>query len=55
MSHAADVHARAAAQEETPSDLRRAAWLGPAIGASILTIAWALYLVPVLFGIIFGR
>ena len=27
------------------------AWLGPAIGSAILTIAWAAYLVPVLVGI----
>jgi hypothetical protein len=26
-------------------------WLGPAIGAGILTVGWAIYLVPVLIGI----
>ena len=28
------------------------AWLGPAIGAAILTLAWAAYLVPVFLGIV---
>ncbi len=43
--------ARAAALEDTPADLRNRAWLGPAIGAAILTIAWAIYVVPVFVGI----
>ena len=27
------------------------AWIGPALGASVLTIAWAIYLTPLLIGI----
>jgi hypothetical protein len=27
------------------------AWIGPAIGSAILTLAWAAYLVPLLIGI----
>ncbi len=52
MSHVAHAHVRAAALEETPSDLRHRAWIGPAIGASVLAIAWAIYLVPVFIGIV---
>lgn len=43
--------ARVATLEDTPADLRDRAWLGPAIGSAILTIAWAIYLVPVFVGI----
>lgn len=30
------------------------AWIGPALGSAVLTIAWALYLVPLLIGIFAG-
>jgi hypothetical protein len=49
MTHASDASAHTLAHEE--GDVVGGAWLGPAIGASILTLAWAAYLVPLLIGI----
>jgi hypothetical protein len=49
MTHASDASAHTIAQEE--GAVAGGAWLGPAIGASILTIAWAAYLAPLLIGI----
>ncbi len=37
--------------QEPPADLDRRAWLGPAIGAVVLTLAWAAYLAPIVIGI----
>lgn len=51
MSYATDIGAHSVAQEDTPSDLRRGSWKGPALGAGILTILWAIYLAPVFIGI----
>ena len=49
MTHASDVSAHTIVHEEDA--VVGGAWLGPAIGASILTLAWAAYLVPLLIGI----
>ncbi len=38
-------------RQDTPDDLARRAWVGPAMGAAVLTIAWAVYLAPIFFGI----
>lgn len=48
MTHASDAAAHTIAHEDAAIG---GAWLGPAIGSGILTIAWAAYLVPVLVGI----
>jgi hypothetical protein len=52
MAHVSTVHARTVAYDETPADLSRASWILPAIGSAILAIAWAIYLVPVVVGIV---
>lgn len=49
MTHVSDAAAHTIAHEEDA--VAGGAWLGPAIGASILTLAWAAYLVPLLIGI----
>jgi hypothetical protein len=49
MTHVSDVSPHAIAGEKDA--VVGGAWLGPAIGASFLTIAWATYLVPLLIGI----
>lgn len=49
MTHASDVAIHTIAHEEGAVVAR--AWLGPAIGSVILTVAWAAYLVPLLVGI----
>ena len=49
MTHVSDATAHTIAHEEDA--VVGGAWLGPAIGASILTLAWAAYLVPLLIGI----
>lgn len=48
MTHASDVAVHTIAHEDA---VVARAWLGPAIGSVILTIAWAAYLVPLLIGI----
>jgi hypothetical protein len=48
MSQAADFDAKPVAHEV---DAGPTHWRGPAIGAAILTVAWAVYLFPVFFGI----
>jgi hypothetical protein len=50
MTHASDFPADSIAHNAGDEAIH-GAWLGPAIGASILTIAWAIYLVPVFIGI----
>jgi hypothetical protein len=50
MTHASDFSSDSIAHNAGDEPIR-GAWLGPAIGASILTIAWAAYLVPLLIGI----
>jgi hypothetical protein len=49
MTHVSDAAAYTIAHEEDA--VVGGAWLGPAIGASILALAWAAYLVPLLIGI----
>ena len=49
MTHASDAAAHTIAHEEDA--IVGGAWLGPAIGSAILTIAWAAYLAPLLIGI----
>ena len=49
MTHVSDAAAHTIAHEEDA--VVGGAWLGPAIGSAILTVAWAAYLVPVLVGI----
>ncbi len=51
MTHASDFPANSIAHNDG-DEVIHGAWLGPAIGAGILTVAWAVYLVPVFFGII---
>lgn len=50
MTHVSDFPADAIAHS-ADDEAVHGAWLGPAIGASILTLAWAAYLVPLLIGI----
>jgi hypothetical protein len=50
MTHANDIAAHTIADEEAAAF--HGAWLGPAIGAGVLTLAWAIYLVPVFIGIV---
>jgi hypothetical protein len=50
MTHASDFSTASIAQNADDEAIH-GAWLGPAIGSGILTIAWAIYLVPVLIGI----
>jgi len=48
MTHTSDISYTA----ENKNDAIAAAWVGPALGSAILTVAWALYLVPLLIGIL---
>ena len=50
MTHAGDFPTDSIAHNAGDEAIH-GAWLGPAIGASILTLAWAAYLVPLLIGI----
>jgi hypothetical protein len=50
MTHASDFSADSIARTDADEPIH-GAWLGPAIGSAILTIAWAAYLVPLLIGI----
>jgi hypothetical protein len=50
MTHASDFSADSIAHTDADEAIH-GAWLGPAIGAGILTLAWAAYLVPLLIGI----
>jgi hypothetical protein len=50
MSHTSDAVPHPTAQEEDA--VVGGAWVGPAVGSAILTVAWALYLVPLLFAIL---
>jgi hypothetical protein len=48
MTHVSDVAPHTIVEEHSVAP---GAWLGPAIGAALLTVAWAIYLVPVAIGI----
>jgi hypothetical protein len=50
MTHASDFSTNSIAHN-VGDEAIHGAWLGPAIGSAILTIAWAAYLVPLLIGI----
>jgi hypothetical protein len=50
MTHTSDFSTDSIAHNADDEAIH-GAWLGPAIGASILTLAWAAYLVPLLIGI----
>jgi hypothetical protein len=51
MTQASDVLPHATADDNEDAVVG-GAWLGPAIGAAVLTVAWAIYLVPVFMGIV---
>jgi hypothetical protein len=49
MSHTSDAVPHPSAPEEDA--VVGGAWIGPALGSAVLTIAWAAYLVPLLLAI----
>jgi len=49
MTHSTDAITQPIVHQE--DSVAHGAWLGPAIGAGILTVAWTLYLIPLLIGI----
>ena len=51
MTHVTDAAPRSTA-DDGENAVVGGAWLGPAIGSIILTIAWAIYLAPLLIGIL---